>query len=110
VGGAIAEAHQSRRTQRGLLKVRRESLHRFALSCATSVRHLEFLSHVLTPPQSAPWLYKELGKKEAFRLLQANGMEDGLFLIRGSKVGNGYVLMLCEGERHHTYRIHEVSE
>lgn len=36
-------------------------------------------------------------------------MEEGLFLIRGSKVGNGYVLMLCEGGRHHTYRIHEVG-
>lgn len=37
-------------------------------------------------------------------------MEDGLFLVRGSKVGNGYVLMLCEGGRHHTYRIHQVRQ
>eukprot|EP00049_Salpingoeca_infusionum_P026587 m.26525 g.26525 ORF g.26525 m.26525 type:complete len:768 (-) comp8838_c0_seq1:1398-3701(-) len=54
---------------------------------------------------SAPWYYPNHQKKAALKQLEAGGMVDGLFLVRPSKTGDTFVLVVCHEAQHHTYRI-----
>eukprot|EP00043_Microstomoeca_roanoka_P015884 m.159844 g.159844 ORF g.159844 m.159844 type:complete len:790 (-) comp16352_c11_seq5:88-2457(-) len=45
--------------------------------------------------QLPPWYHGQLSRKEAESILSANGGTSGLFLVRASSAGSGFVLSLC---------------
>ncbi len=55
------------------------------------------------------WLYENIDRKEAIELLRREEMRDGLYLVRGNALNDGYVLMVCNTRKAHTFRIHTVG-
>eukprot|EP00052_Salpingoeca_macrocollata_P024328 m.217135 g.217135 ORF g.217135 m.217135 type:complete len:757 (-) comp22233_c0_seq3:42-2312(-) len=56
--------------------------------------------------ESQPWLHFNPSKKVSYSRLQAMGMQDGVFLIRGSRSKPGdYMLLLCCNGSIHNFRI-----